>query len=402
MEREPAPVHGYTYGQPSSNRGVDGTGGLPGSNPVDVRLGGVPVWVVGVPLGDGTAWVVSLEDGRVRAFRLEGSGEISPQPIVPQPIVPERLPPGAPPLVEAKDGELELVVADDRELSALTHPGPASAGGNLLGITRGGGVLAGGERIPGVVALPDARLARSADGAVAALSKPTARYEHGVLGDGLEAEAMTLLRPADEGYRVSGRIRPASGGVFETVAPLWSKLNGDDLLAVTESTAAEGSRVSVYDPDGSLVAAGPFIGAPQKWRHVLAAGPFGPGGETEIAVTRTPHFGPRIEFYEPNLDEGELRLAAARPGYTSHRIYTRNLDAARAGDFDGDGRWELLVPDESYTGLGAIRHEEDGARVAWTLPIGGTLVTNLASATNWEGRAQVAAGRSDGVLRIWP
>ncbi len=32
----------------------------------------------------------------------------------------------------------------------------------------------------------------------------------------------------------------------------------------------------------------------------------------------------------------------------------------------------------------------------------GAIVTNLASTTNSEGLAQMAAGREDGVLRIWP
>lgn len=54
---------------------------------------------------------------------------------------------------------------------------------------------------------------------------------------------------------------------------------------------------------------------------------------------------------------------------------------------DGDGGWELLVPNDAYTELGAIRHEEDGAVVAWSLPAGGVIITNLASTTNSEGRA---------------
>ncbi len=131
-------------------------------------------------------------------------------------------------------------------------------------------------------------------------------------------------------------------------------------------------------------------------------GPFGPNGEIELVDTLTPHIGGTIEFYRPDLDNGSLDIAATQTGYTSHRIYTRNLDTARAGDLDGDGRWELLVPNDDYTELGAIRHETDGATVAWTLPVDGTIVTNLASATNSEGRAQVAAGREDAVLRIWP
>ena len=119
-------------------------------------------------------------------------------------------------------------------------------------------------------------------------------------------------------------------------------------------------RISVYDPSGNLVAAGPFYGEPKRWRHLLAVGPFGPNGEIEIAATRTPHIGGVVEFYSIDVPSEEMEITATRPAYATHRIYTRNLDTARAGDLDGDGRWELLVPDQTYTELGAIRHERGG------------------------------------------
>lgn len=386
---------------------VEGTGSLPDSRPVDVQLDGVPVWVVGVPLEDDTAWVATLEDGRVQAFRLDESGQASPVP-----IFPNRLAPGEPPLVKAHEGKLSLVTTGNPQASRQTHPVPVTPGSkNLVGIEQDGRVSV--ERTEGddvsakelpVVALPDARIVRGAGGTLAALSNPTLRYEHGVLGDAVEADSMTLIRPQGDAGFESGGFAPASGGVFEQIAPLWFEFPGidEELLAVTESTPELATRVSVYSPDGKLAAAGPFIGESFKWRHLISAGPFGPNGEIELVDTLTPHIGGTIEFYRPNFDTGSLDIVATQTGYTSHRIYTRNVDTARAGDLDGDGRWELLVPNDAYTELGAIRHEENGATVAWNLPADGTIVTNLASATNSEGRAQIAAGRQDGVLRIWP
>ena len=399
----PVPSYGYTYGQASGNRVVEGVGDLP-RRPVDVRLGGVPTWIVGVPLGESTAWIATLADGRVKAYKLDEKG------LAPYPITPDRLPPGEPPLVEARSDSLNLVTARSVQTSKLTSPAPVSLDKKdaLVGVRKGGGLFVEGssgkvESLP-VEALPDTRIVRSESGVLAALSDPTGSYPHGAIGDELEARGMSLLKPDGEKFAVSGRVFPESGGIFESNAPLWFGMPGfaGDLLAVTETSPEEGARVSVYGTNGKLVAAGPFIGERFKWRHVTAAGPFGPDGEIEIAATRTPHIGGRIEFYSMDKASKELRISASIPGYTSHRIYTRNMDTVRAGDLDGDGRWELLVPNEDYTTLAAIRHERDGARVAWTLTTGGEISTNLASATDQKGHASIAAGRSDGILRVWP
>ncbi|HKH77372.1 MAG TPA: hypothetical protein VKA51_10485 [Rubrobacteraceae bacterium] len=400
--REPDPVYGYTYGQPSGNRVAEGQGRLLESRPVDVRLGGEPLWVVGVPMvEDDIGWIVALRSGRLETFRLDAeSGEVEPWL-----VAPDELPAGAPPLVVSRGEDLRLL-APPTGSSPLTHPVPLDErpGARLLTVAREGqlSVVPGLYGLP-ARALPDARAVRSEGGEIAVLSDPTGRYDHGILGDGLEAGSLTVLRAGAGTPEVVGEVRPESGGVFESLAPLWFEAgpDGEELLAVTESTADEGSRISAYRPDGALAAAGPFVGKPARWRHLLAAGPFGPAGGLELAATRTPHLGGEIEFYRPNLETGKLEISATMPGYATHTIYSRNLDAARAADLDGDGAWELLVPNQAYTELAAIRRTDSGAEVAWTLPVGGALVTNLASATDASDRISVAAGRADGFLRVW-
>jgi hypothetical protein len=357
-------------------------------------------------MGDDTVWTVALRDGRIEAFRLDdGTRRVDPWP-----VSPDRLPLGSPPAVAVENEDLRLLVSSGQGASNSTHPAPISPSkdeGSLV-VARDGRLFTEREGRfaqvgdPQVRALPDARSVRSPDGRIAVLSDPTQRYVHGVIGDDLEAEGITVLKPSKDGVGVASRVSPESGGVFELVSPLWFEgSGGEELLAVTESVEGIGSRISVYRPDGDLVAAGPFYGEPQRWRHLLAAGPFGPNGELELAVVRTPHIGGVVELYDIDATMGVLEIAATQPGYATHRIYTRNLDTARAGDLDGDGRWELLVPDQTYTELGAVHHERGGARVAWTLPAGGTMTTNLASAEDSGGQALVAVGRADGMLRIW-
>ena len=113
----------------------------------------------------------------------------------------------------------------------------------------------------------------------------------------------------------------------------------------------------------------------------------------------TPHIGGVVEFYRKQGEE--LRIVARVPGYTSHVIGTRNLDMAAAGDFDGDGRLEVLLPSQSRTELGAIRRTRTGAEVAWKVSVDGRVATNLAVVSLSDGTLAVGVGREDGFLRLW-
>jgi hypothetical protein len=381
-----SPGYGFTYGPAAGDRVERATEGLSDADPVQIELNGGPAWVVGVPIEDDTVWVVAYGSGEVVSFRLDGVTD----EVTPYLTAPDALPAGAPPAVSATGKRLELL--EMRNGSPLTHPVPYGEG--YLGVSRAGTVVGASE--PGVRALPDARPVVNESGAAALLTNPTTRYDHGVLGDDYEAASITVF-----GDDAATTIRPESGGVFEALAPMWFRPAPDqpELLAVTESVAAAGTRVSVYSADGNLVAAGPFAGEPQKWRHLMAAAPFGPDGETELAVTRTPHLGPRIELYR--LEGDELRLVAEDPGYPTHTIYSRNLDAARAADTDGDGKYELIVTDNTYTGLVVLARTQNGMERSRSLPLGSILSTNVASTTDEKGRLYVAVGTMDGVLTIF-
>jgi hypothetical protein len=113
----------------------------------------------------------------------------------------------------------------------------------------------------------------------------------------------------------------------------------------------------------------------------------------------TPHIGGVVEFYQ--LSGSELQVLAQFPGYTSHVIGSRNLDMALAGDFDGDQKVEVLLPDQSRTELGAVRRTANGAELVWTLPVGDMVSTNLAAVSFPDGRMAIGVGRNDGVLRVW-
>ncbi|GMR09389.1 MAG: hypothetical protein BMS9Abin28_0207 [Anaerolineae bacterium] len=392
------PSSGFTYQQPDGNRLAAGKGQLPDIEPRDLALDGRPLWLVAAPLGEGSIWVAILDDGRAEAFHIVGD---TVKPIA---VEPPRLSPGMPPMLVVEDGSPRLLTGPENDASILTHAVRIAPPIDSSAYITGAGDLAiekSGERVRiAVNALPDARLLMDEFGRLLLLSDPTTRYGHGVLGDELEAGSITMVETVPS-PRVSLRLEIEPEKVIEGIAPIWADLDGDGAreIIVTESDADQGAQIVAYDERGIRVAAGPAIGAGSRWRHQLAVAPFGPNGELELASVLTPHIGGVVEFYQMRGDR--LEIVARVPGYSSHAIGSRNLDMAIAGDLDGDGRIELLVPDQAQEILGAIRRNSEGAEAVWSIPIGGKLSSNLAAVAFPNGDMAVGVGREDGVLRLW-
>ncbi|MFC1907238.1 hypothetical protein ACFLW8_04040 [Chloroflexota bacterium] len=390
-------VLSYTYHRPDGNRLVSGQGAFPDASFIDIPLKGVPQWIVGAATGSGDLWAVVLDDGRVEGFRLE-SGQVQPMP-----IIPGQIPAGMPPLLKVSNGQPTLVIPATPSASKVTHPIILPSSGELVYIDTEGDVVFWDGAETGrlhLKALPDARLLADERERLLVLTDATTRYAHGVLGDRVEAGSITLIE-TEPVPRVISTIPVPGDSVVEGIAPIWSDITGDGLreIVVTVSNAREGARILVFDEAGSRIAAGPSIGQGSRWRHQLAVAPFGPSGETELLDVLTPHIGGVVEFYR--LDGERLEVVAEVPGYTSHSIGSRNLDTAVAGDFDGDGQLELLLPSQKRTELGGVRRTVAGAEVEWTLPLGGRISTNIAAITLNDGRLTIAAGREDDVMRVW-
>ncbi|MHC4581374.1 MAG: hypothetical protein ACYS14_07945, partial [Planctomycetota bacterium] len=382
------PVAGssYTYQQPTGNRLILGRCNLPEARCLDV------------PLLEEAEWVVVLADGRIQAFVLAGdvveSLDLESQEY--------RLP--GPPALGLIDESIQLMVPLIPTGSPLTHPillnhpDPAFAS---LGID-GNLVVWEYGRVTHLLvdALTDSRLMTDEAGRILVLTNPSVRYRHGVLGDVLEATSITIVEtfPCP---RVAAKISVPSPQVIEGLSPIWADLDADGSpeILVTVSDAAEGARLLAYTETGELRASGPPIGRGYRWRHQLAVAPFGPAGEIEVATVLTPHIGGIVEFYR--LVDDRLEVVARVPGYSTHAIGSRNLDMALAGDFDSDGHVELLVPNQQFDTLGAIRRTVDGAQVAWSIPAGGRITTNIGAVQPGDDTIVVAAGHTPKMLRLW-
>jgi hypothetical protein len=375
---------GLTYHRADGNRLASGLGAVPVADPLDIPLDGRPIWVVAAPLGQDSVWVAVLDDGRVQSFQLSGRDAI---PIT---LSPEVLPLGMPPVLFVDGDLVQLLSNPSAEASTLTHPVRLTQPSDRIVFleTLGDLVIWDGReisRLP-VTGLPDARILADEKERLLFLAGPSTRYQHGVLGDAVEATTITSVEISPT-VGVARRIEVEEPDVIEGIAPIWADLTGDGRreIIVTLSNETLGARIAVYDEAGRL--------------HQLAVAPFGPGGELELAAVLTPHIGGHAEFFR--LSGDRLELVASAAGFSSHVLGSRNLDIGLAGDFDGDGQVELVVPDQTLQTLNGVRRISQGADIAWTVPVGGRITTNLAAVTMAGGRLVMGSGHDDRTLRIW-
>lgn len=386
---------GYPANQATGNHFVRGTGDLPAGRPITRQLSDRSAWLVGLGTERGSVWVVASEAGAVSAYEAgeDGLREL--------PVALPELPAGSPLAVELVQGAPRLLRAQAGEsVSVRSHPIRLAGGG--LAYADGSGDLVvvggGGRRTLELDIPPDARIA--AGGAwIAVLDGATGRYDHGVLGDSVEAAALVAVQ--HQTGEVRWRHTLSEKRVIEGVSPLLADMDQDGELeaVVTVSDASTGARYRVVGADGQTVAQSAPIGQGYRWRHQIAVAPIGPQGGVELVGVRTPHIGGFVEFFSMRGDE--LRLEAEVPGFSSHRLGSDNLDMAVAADFDADGQVELLVPNQGMTNLAAVERRGSGAVSGWQLELGSRLTTNIAVACHAGRGLGIAVGVEGRQLRVW-
>ena len=194
--------------------------------------------------------------------------------------------------------------------------------------------------------LPDGGVARaSGAGPVQAFyGQPTRRYDHGILGDAIEAGSLVAVDAAGARYELVLPDRQ----VFEDLTPRLVDLDGDgrNEIVTIRTDLAAGAAVAIYGlAGGALVerASTPPIGQPHRWLSIAAIADFTDDRGLEIAVVRTPHIGGVLDM----LSWQGGALTAVRPpapGFSTHFIGSRDLSLAHAEDVDGDGLAELALP----------------------------------------------------------
>jgi len=383
-----------TYPNLNGNRIVEGAG-FQADNPVEIPLMGKPVWVVAAALDESSIWYVALETGQIQAFQIQAG-------VVTEVKSPSALPPGMPPVLVSLDDVPTGILQPEADAAIYTNP-LLLQDGRVVFLRQDGSLsIIGPEGVDvfPIDVLPDARILSAGDGRLMVLSSPSDKYPHAIMGDALEATGITIIDTAVDPVAVQ-EIKVATGDVIEGLSPIWTDMDGDGQreIIVTQSNAESGSRIVVYGADGNVLAQGDPIGEGFRWIHQVAVGQFIEGGVLEIAAVRTPHIGGVVQIYA--LDGNRLVVVDSLSGFSSHRIGSRNLDGALAGDFNGDGLVELVVPDQVQTNLHGIQFTQEGLISVWNVLLESRLSTNLVSFKMADGSLVLGAGTEDNLLIIW-
>jgi hypothetical protein len=230
------------------------------------------------------------------------------------------------------------------------------------------------------------------EGAVAVLSHPTQRYRHGILGDEIEAGAVTLLRQDD--LTPIATYTVAAPAVIEQRRVAAFPAAGPYGMLLTRSTPDAGAGVTAIALEGGKlteVASAPPIGTKNRWLNLFAV-----SGPNAYAV-RTPHLGGPLERFR--IAGARLEVTRYALGVTNHRLGSRNLDLAlllpapEPGDVD-----VLALPSPDLRQVHVVACTDAGCVPELMLSLGAPLSSNLAA--RWRGADLVLyAGEADGSLQ---
>lgn len=252
-------------------------------------------------------------------------------------------------------------------------------------------------------AIPDMRLTLSTKNILEGwLTRPNERYDHGILGDKIEAGGLAVKTP--KGLRLEYILKPNQ--VFEDRMARLVDLDGDGTLeiVVIQTGLDKGASVAVFGVDGDEIvrrAQTPYIGLSHRWLNIAAAADFDGDGKVELAWVKTPHIGGvlKVARLEGKGDKRQLKVLSELAGFSNHVIGSRDLLQSVTFDWDGDGLPDIILPGADRKTLKVVSMTGGKLRVIDEMPIDGVINSQLVAADlNGDGKGEVLISLKDGRL----
>jgi len=245
-------------------------------------------------------------------------------------------------------------------------------------------------------ALPDGHMAAGThEIARAWLAEPTDRYDHGALGDKIEAAALVI--EMRDGTRQTVRLK--GDAVFEDLKPRIADVTGEghDEIVLVKSYLKRGSALAVIGARKGkyeIVAETPPLGAPHRWLDPAGIADFTGDHKIGIALVREPHLVGSLELW--GWRDNKLQKLAELPDAANHIAGTRAIDMAVVGDFDGDNTPDIAIPSLDRTQLRIVSFAPRAREIA-RIALPAKAATNLGLIDGVTAPA-VALGLADGSL----
>ena len=230
------------------------------------------------------------------------------------------------------------------------------------------------------------------------LAEPVTRYDHGVLGDKIEAGSL-VIEPRDGKRQI---VRLKDDAVFEDLRPRLADLDGDghDEIVVVKSYLKRGSALAVIgarDGKYDVIAETPPLGAPHRWLDPVGAADFNGDGKIDLALVRQPHVVGSLELW--NFADKKLRLAGEMADTANHIAGTRAINMHAVADFDGDGVADIALPSLDRSRIRMIAFAPQPREIASVTLPGAKAATDLGLVAG-KTSPLIAVGLADGTLAV--
>lgn len=232
------------------------------------------------------------------------------------------------------------------------------------------------------------------------LTGATERYDHGILGDRIEASGVGIER-ADGKFLY---FDLADDSVFEDRRARLYDFDDDgaDEVIVVKTYLKSGAALTVLEANGDsleIAAEAEPIGLTHRWLNPAGAGDFDGDGRTEVAYVETPHIGGTLILYE--YKNRRLTVDGAAPGFSNHAIGSREQGQAAVVDWNGDGVVDLLVPDARRQALRIVTFAGGKFKELERIENSQRIVTAVLPARiDQSNRVAVVYGLADGTLIV--